>query len=238
MKETLVNTCWFTPFEYLKGQTALRNNNKKICNMYVLGLSLMTLSGCVTSTSNTAPLAPMPPQNAYQLSQTDESFLAPPHSFTQDEAELQALALAQQIEGAAQPGQEVVPPLPVGIEQANKGDVYVPKSALSAAAVDCSIKDRFDRKALIAYEWNRNRVALDVDGVGLGGGGDDMGFRVEYKIRLQPEKTKVQKCRYSSNWQGIVGSGYNELILRDDDTVMEEVRTIKDEAIRKVKNIF
>lgn len=93
--------------------------------------------------------------------------------------------------------------------------------ALSAAesGANCNIKDRFDRKAVLAYQWGnhtRSRLALDVDGIGFDGG-DIEGVKLEYTFRLQKEKPRKMGCRYQSNWQGMVGSGYNEMFLRPED---------------------
>jgi len=107
-------------------------------------------------------------------------------------------------------------------------------SAREEKPKNCSIKDRIDRDALIAYEWKRNRLSMDVDGVG----GGDMGMIMTYKIRLQPEKTKKQKCRYNSSWQGMIGSGYNELMVREDDTLQEHFGKMRREFFDHLNNSF
>lgn len=99
---------------------------------------------------------------------------------------------------------------------------------------NCSIKDRIDRDALIAYEWSRNRLSMDVDGMS----GGDTGMMLTYKIRLQPEKTKAQKCRYGSKWQGMIGSGYNELMVRDDDTLQDHFGKMRREFFDHLNNSF
>ena len=95
----------------------------------------------------------------------------------------------------------------------------------------CGFKDRFDRKAILAYEWERSRLALDVDGLSFGGS-DDQAIKIQYTLRLQPEKSKEQRCRFNSPWQGLIGSGYNELFVREQDTVYEELREMR----AKLKN--
>ncbi len=95
----------------------------------------------------------------------------------------------------------------------------------------CRIKDRFDRKAVLAYEWGYKRIALDIDGVNLNGS-SNKGIKLEYKMNLQRKKNKMQKCRYKSKWQGLLGSGYNEVFVREKDTMWEELGNIKN----KVKN--
>lgn len=222
MRETQVNIRWFTPLKYCKGQN--------YAYLALLSFSLLTLSGCMTS-SNTAPLAPLPPQSEANLSQSNNSSDYQPHFFTNiDGAELQAMRIASEMDAAIKQAGADPAFVPVAVPDNLTGD-----ASLNAAKVKCSISKRFDRKAVMAYEWNRNRLSFDLDGVG---GGGDQGVRVEYKIRLQPEKTKAQKCRYNSKWQGLIGSGYNELILRKDDTVWEEIKEIRSEAIKYVSDIF
>lgn len=123
-------------------------------------------------------------------------------------------------------------------DQVNGG--HLPSIALNGGVdvpSECSLHDRFDRKAVVAYEWGRSRLSLDVDGVSLGGGGE-RGVHLKYKIRFQPEKTKKQRCRYSSPWQGLVGSGYNELFVRKEDTVWAEIRDVKRSAAQYMDNFF
>ena len=115
--------------------------------------------------------------------------------------------------------------------------------ALSKSEPDkggCRLKDRFDRKALIAYEWSRNRLALDMDGggIGLAGVKKVQGVHVDYTLHFQPEKTKAQRCRYHSSWQGMIGSGYNELFVRDKDTVWQQLRAMRKDAERFIDDRF
>ena len=100
------------------------------------------------------------------------------------------------------------------------------KAAAAPMALDCSIKDRFDRDDLVAYEWGQNRLGFDVDGIGL----TDMDLeavRVTFSMNLQPIKTKKQKCRGGSAWQGMVGSGYNELVVNDGAALKKEWRELR-----------
>jgi hypothetical protein len=102
----------------------------------------------------------------------------------------------------------------------------------------CRIQHRFDRKAMLAYEWDRSRIALDVNGINIGGSDDDQGFRLEYRIKLSPEKTKVEKCRYASRWQGLIGSSYNEFFIREEDTVWQELREIRNDVTHYIDDAF
>lgn len=185
---------------------------------FVLSISLLTLSGCVTS-QNTASLAPQPPiANHYYIESDDTPlyaahYFAPPQGvgvISQDEE-----VLSEQVPNVVQA---------LGVESDGNTENR------------CRLKDRFDREALIAYEWDRNRMSLDVDGIG--GGSDNSGVRFEYKIRLQPEKSSKQKCRYSAKWQGLLGSSYNELVLRKEDTVMEELKQKRGESLEFISSLF
>lgn len=101
---------------------------------------------------------------------------------------------------------------------------------------ECSVRDRFDRDALLAYEWKRNRLAMDVEGVNFNGG--NAGVMLTYTVRLSPEKTKDQKCRYQSKWQGLIGSGYNELMVREDDTLRDHFGRVRREFVEHLNNSF
>lgn len=105
---------------------------------------------------------------------------------------------------------------------------------------ECRLKDRFDRKAVLAYEWDRSRVSLDVNGLGFGWDGfsDVEEIKLEYRLRLQPEKPPREKCRYASHWQGIVGSGYNEFFVREENTVWEDLKKVKEKAGQYIETTF
>lgn len=106
---------------------------------------------------------------------------------------------------------------------------------------DCSIRDMFDRKAMLAYEWGNNtrsRLSFDVDGVGLDSL-DVEGVKLEYAFRLQPEKPKKMGCRYSSQWQGMVGSGYNEMFMRgDNEGARRELNELRNDLETRMESLF
>jgi hypothetical protein len=97
---------------------------------------------------------------------------------------------------------------------------------------DCSVRQRFDKSYLIAYQWGRtgeNKLGLNIDGVGF----DSMkveAVTLEYTLRLQPWKTKKERCLYDSNWQGMIGSGYNELYVREGQNIWKEFRDFQDDV--------
>ena len=99
--------------------------------------------------------------------------------------------------------------------------------AKGAAKKSCHVKDRFDRKELVAYEWGQNRMGFDVDGLGVTGGSVE-NVQFSYRLRLQDYKTKKERCRHNSSWQGLLGSSYNELVVRDDGRVWNELEAMED----------
>ena len=105
-------------------------------------------------------------------------------------------------------------------------------AAKNGGDVNCSIKDRFDNDALLAYEFGtnqRSRFSFDVDGLNLDSSGIEA-IKVSFTYRLQADKTKDQRCRYSSGYQGLIGSGYNELYIRDSGhTVWKEIDDVRGE---------
>jgi hypothetical protein len=124
------------------------------------------------------------------------------------------------------------------LEFAGKVEPYVPQDHVFTKNVgykskdvrksSCRVNDRFDRKELVAYEWGQNRMGFDVDGLGLTGGSVE-NVQFSYRLRLQDYKTKKERCRYASSWQGLLGSGYNELVAREDgDTVWRELEAMED----------
>lgn len=111
-------------------------------------------------------------------------------------------------------------------------DALGSKAALKTEpqAKKCRIQDRFDRDQLIAYQWNGvNRLGLDVDGISLGSS-ELEGVKVQYTLKLQNHKTRKEKCRYDSHWQGMLGSAYNEFYLRKENTVWQQLDDITDDA--------
>ncbi len=96
--------------------------------------------------------------------------------------------------------------------------------ALPAA---CSLGDRFDRDGAIAYNFDdrQSRLSLNLDmgNVGIGGVEVDR-VMVRYRYKLQPGSGRKDVCRYPSGVQGLFGSGYNELVRRQHNTVWDKMR--------------
>ncbi|MCB1681237.1 MAG: hypothetical protein KDI61_02645 [Alphaproteobacteria bacterium] len=178
------------------------------------------LCACAT-TETSAPLAPYPPEVRYEEPDgRNPSLLAAvffaeqpqPYDFSADPSFGTGPAVvAAQLQAAPAVSSEA---LAFDREQASKG---------------CSLRDRFDRGEALAYEWDRNRLGVDLKGVG--GSGMD-GVKLQYTLRLQHAKSSQQACRYASPWQGIAGSVYNEFFLRQDDTVWDELRIMRKNFLR------
>lgn len=213
MNNFLVNIKCFTVTRF--------NTELKYLKITALVFAGLTLSGCITSETS-APLAPQPPEIRHSLTQ-------PQKTTSQNYAAREDVALPKILSMiAAEPLSSDIVGLPPETQN-------IPKDiSQSYDSAKCRINDRFDNKALLAYEWDRNRVAMNVGGSDVSGSG----MILSYKIRLQPEKTSKQKCRYNSQWQGIVGSGYNELVLRKDQTVWSEMKSIKKHAVRHLESSF
>lgn len=199
------------------------------CISVFLGGSV--LCGCVT-THASAPLAPPPPQVAYQEGYDGtlmtavffaESSPQYAYNFTPP------VAVGQGVEAALYAPRPELAGLPAGLGYERE------RVALSAGAAehDCSISDRFDRGEVLAYEWDRSRLGLNVDGINMDGDGEQA-VKVSYTMRLQPEKSPEQRCRYPSAWQGMAGSAYNELVKREDNTVWDQLK----QARRSFENMF
>lgn len=93
----------------------------------------------------------------------------------------------------------------------------------------CSIGDRFDRSAALAYDFkdNRSRLAFHVS---LDGGVfEPMEVEramIRFTHKLGPTTArKNANCLYPSGFQGLIGSGINEFVHRKDNTVWQQLRS-------------
>ncbi len=171
----------------------------------MMSLTLVLLTGCASDSESIA-LAPSPPK-------FDPN--APREEITE-------IALETAIGAGQGLGTHGVrdASLTEGVKTAMRQDV-IPKR--------CRIQDRFDRKALIAYEWGgRSRLGLDIDGLSYDNYEIEK-VKVEYRLRFSAYKTSKERCRYASKWQGILGTGYNELFLREKDTIWEEINVLEND---------
>ncbi len=118
----------------------------------------------------------------------------------------------------------------------------LPESAAALSAGEknkgCRVKDRLDRKASLSYQWGDNRLEFKLRGdVGLSGA-EFKGVKFYYRLALQPKKDKKAHCRYDSRWQGVAGSLYNELFLREENTLYDNYDEIKKEIVDEVEKFF
>ncbi len=92
--------------------------------------------------------------------------------------------------------------------------------------VGCSLKDRFDRGAALAYNFDdqQTRLSLHLSGDAGFGGFDMEKVMVKYTYKLQPIPHRKDKCKYKSNWQGLIPSAYHELHVRQKNTVWDQLR--------------
>ncbi len=220
MMKNTVKEFYFTPFVYFKGQESFYK-----LSIYIF--IILTLSGCIAS-NQSEPLALKPPAVSAQYTKQSSFksvYLADPLlGGTHD-----IVSSFNGLDDGSIESSEVAPNVSNGIKTAliNSGNKKTKK---------CRIKDRFDRKAVLAYEWGYKRIALDVDGINLGGG--SKGIKLEYKMNLQRKKNRAQKCRYKSNWQGLIGSGYHEFFVKENDTIWGELRSIKNKVTSYMDETF
>ncbi len=109
-----------------------------------------------------------------------------------------------------------------------------PKLGLSedeAKALGCDLGDRFDRGATLAYTFDdrKSRVALNLslDGPSLSNPSrlQVNSVMIRFTHRFQkPLLGKKEKCLMPSNFQGMIGSGYNEFFLRNNFTIWKDLR--------------
>ena len=100
----------------------------------------------------------------------------------------------------------------------------------SVSRKNCNIMDRFDRKLLLSYEQDggNTKYGFDVDGI-LSTNSKKRNIMFSYKKKLNPSTIKKKPCRFNSNIQGLLGSVYNEVFLRQDDTVWSDIKEIRHE---------
>lgn len=194
---------------------------QKRINPVLLAAIALAMAGCAHSDESQAALAPPPP--TFDVSAAHETF---------EPQQLRAFT-----------GQPIPFPshikLSEGVTPVEDSYYAGTKASLKTeqSSKKCSVKDRIDRDDLIAYQWGRNRLGLDVDGINMRST-ELEGFKLQYTLRLQPHKTRKEKCRYESGWQGMIGSGYNEMFLRQEDTIWMQLDKIKNDAEDAVDKLF
>lgn len=98
-------------------------------------------------------------------------------------------------------------------------------------ALGCKIGDRFDRTTTLAYNFKDNQsqlaLKLSVEGPRFSDPG-----RLEFNSAIirythkfsKPLAGRKERCRFQSSFQGLLGSAYNELFVRNTYTVWKELR--------------
>lgn len=103
-----------------------------------------------------------------------------------------------------------------------------PQAGLITAG--CRLQDRFDRESLIAYEFMDGQariglnLKLDSGGIANPGKMEMKSAMIKFRYRFQEGKQGKEKCRYNSPVQGLVGSAFNELHERKDNTVWQALQ--------------
>lgn len=198
----------------------------KRINPVFFAAATLALAGCSSPSEKQYSLAPPPP--AFDpYAPVQENFGPPVPAMMAFANSSGVMSPAVGIYGSGLESEESWPSV--------DGEKNTLKSAPKEKA--CSIRDRFDRDALVAYQWGRNRIALDIDGLNWQSRQLEE-IKLEYKLRLQDYKTRKEKCRYESGWQGMIGSGYNELFLRDKDTVYDQIKKIRNDVDDGMDKLF
>jgi hypothetical protein len=115
--------------------------------------------------------------------------------------------------------------------QATENPAKIGLSEGEAKQLGCKIRDRFDRGATFAYNFDNQQTRLSFH-LGLNGPSLGAPTQMEFKsvfVRYthkfsKPPEGKREKCRFQSNVQGLIGSAYNELFVRNNYTVWQEIR--------------
>lgn len=112
-------------------------------------------------------------------------------------------------------------------EQRDERDVALGISPEAPVPAGCKTKDRFDRDGALAYNFDdkKSRIALHIDLGDTGFGGFEVDkVLVKFSHKFQAIPHRKDKCRFKSNWQGLIPSAYHELYVRENDTVWDELR--------------
>lgn len=197
--------------------------------------AVIALSACVSDD------APSRPKLAYTPSYANEGFKmarAPLREQNTQHAAMTVASLSMETMtpeqfGAMEPaaGQGFVHEDSYPQEPAASHRTALDKNDLPAG---CSLGDRFDRTETIAYQWGQNRIGFthDADGADVKGG------FLRYKLKFQPHQTSKERCKYKSSWQGLVGSAYNELYLRESNTVWQDLKSLRADGESRLDTLF
>lgn len=98
-------------------------------------------------------------------------------------------------------------------------------------ALGCDIGDRFDNGAALAYNFSDQKsqlsLHLSVDGPSFSDPGNlefnSVLVRFTHKFQ-KPSKSEANNCLFPSHVQGILGSAFNEVFVRDNYTILDELK--------------
>jgi hypothetical protein len=115
--------------------------------------------------------------------------------------------------------------------QGNRNEAKLGLSEDATKALGCNLGDRFDSGAALAYNFDdrQSRLALhlSMDGPSFSDPSrlqvNSVMLRYTHQFS-KPPQSKREKCRFQSNFQGVVGSIYNEVFVRNNYTVWKELR--------------
>lgn len=172
----------------------------------VLTTALFLVSGCATDSRHHA-LAPPPP--AFNPADAALAMTRPAQMNDMTPASMEGLAAAPFADSTTLSDAEISAAL---------------GARRKAFVSDCSIGDRFDRDTTLAYNFKdgQSRLGLDIDGLSY----DSLeieAVKLEFRYRFSSGKTKKEKCRYESGFQGLVGSSYNEFVRREHNTIWNDI---------------
>lgn len=116
-------------------------------------------------------------------------------------------------------------------DQEKKEKVKLGLSQAEARALGCTVGDRFDGGAALAYnfkdEQSRLALHLGIDGPSFSDPGNFEVNKVMIRYTYQfqkPSKTQKARCLYPSGFQGVLGSTYNEFFVRKNYPIWRELR--------------
>jgi len=98
-------------------------------------------------------------------------------------------------------------------------------------ALGCDLGTRFDNSSALAYQFDnrQSRVSLhlSVDGPSFSNPGNlefnSVMVRFTHKFQ-KPPKSRSENCLFPSKVQGLLGSAYNELFIRNNYTILDELK--------------
>jgi hypothetical protein len=174
-------------------------------------MTLLTLSGCSFGSANET--------NYFSTSSKGKAL----EEYKQD--------LAPSIHAVEQ-GQNIEDFYPENsLDNKKKNTIRLGLSRDESKALGCDLGDRFDRGAALAYNFDnqKSRVSLhlSVDGPSFSDPSNlelnSVLLRFTHKFQ-KPSKSQIKKCQFPSKVQGLFGSLYNEFFVRDNYTILDELK--------------